>query len=182
MSGYAGYRAWPDPVGRARGDSFGVDAVYIAHVTEEGKPFREHRTVDGGSNTLCGIVTADIPPTNQAELDAGYDTPDRPVYYDHDRSDVVTCDECFLRAWQSQSGDDFDEVRMLQSLIDRGTWGLEGSMGRAMMQAIESGACMLGPEPARDYWGNRIPSRYEVQTGTKGSAAYCVTILKERGA
>lgn len=38
-----------------------------------------------------------------------------------------------------------------------------------MMDAIKAGACMLGKAPARDYYGNRIPSRDEVQEGTKGS-------------
>ena len=40
------------------------------------------------------------------------------------------------------------------------------------MDAIESGRCVLGPTPARDYWGNRIPSRTEVQEGTKGSIEF----------
>lgn len=64
------------------------------------------------------------------------------------------------------------EVRALQTLINSGTWGLQGSYGRAMMDAIESGYCALGTEPARDYWGNRIPSRDEVEPGTKGSVEF----------
>lgn len=60
----------------------------------------------------------------------------------------------------------------LQALIDAGQWSLEGSMGRAMMRAIEAGVCVLGPEPARDYWGNRIPSRFEVVPGSLGSIEY----------
>jgi len=63
-------------------------------------------------------------------------------------------------------------ARELQSLIDSGTWGLEGSIGRAMMRAIESGECVLGPSPARTYFGDRIPSRTEVKEGTKGSVTY----------
>ena len=43
---------------------------------------------------------------------------------------------------------------------------------KSMMDAISAGACMLGTEPARDYYGNRIPSRTEVQEGTKGSYSY----------
>jgi len=62
--------------------------------------------------------------------------------------------------------------RELQSLIDTGTWGLEGSIGRAMMRAVESGECVLGPHPAYDYWGSRIPAYWEVQEGTKGSVTY----------
>jgi hypothetical protein len=68
----------------------------------------------------------------------------------------------------AQEGDD----AALQDLIDRGAWSFEGSMGRAMMRAIEDGRCVLGPEPARDYWGNRIPSRDEVEPGTLGSVGY----------
>jgi hypothetical protein len=61
----------------------------------------------------------------------------------------------------------------LQRAINSGTaWSFQGSYGRAMMDAIKAGACMLGKTPARDYYGNRIPSRDEVQEGTKGSYAY----------
>jgi hypothetical protein len=61
----------------------------------------------------------------------------------------------------------------LQALIDSGTaWQLEGSVGRAAMRAIESGECVLGPEGHRDYWGNYVPSRFEVEPGTKGSVEY----------
>lgn len=68
----------------------------------------------------------------------------------------------------------------LQTLIDNGMWSLEGSMGRAMADAINAGACVLGPKPARDYYGNRIPSRYEVEPGTKGSWAYAHARFPER--
>lgn len=64
------------------------------------------------------------------------------------------------------------ETAALQAMIDAGQWSLEGSMGRAMMAAIEDGRCVLGPNPATDYWGNRIPSRFEVKPGTKGSVEY----------
>ena len=61
----------------------------------------------------------------------------------------------------------------LQELIDNGmAWRLEGSVGRAAMDAIENGACILGETGHRDYWGNYIPSRYEVEPGTKGSLEY----------
>jgi len=70
----------------------------------------------------------------------------------------------------AQDGDD----AALQAMIDAGSWGFEGSMGRAMMRAIEDGRCVLGPNGARDYWGNYIPSRFEVEPGTKGSMEYAV--------
>jgi len=40
------------------------------------------------------------------------------------------------------------------------------------MEAIESGVCVLGKSRARDYYGNTIPSRDDVQAGTKGSYDY----------
>jgi hypothetical protein len=61
----------------------------------------------------------------------------------------------------------------LQGLIDSGAaWQLEGSVGRAAMAAIEEGRCILGPEATRDAYGNWVPSRDEVQPGTKGSREY----------
>lgn len=66
------------------------------------------------------------------------------------------------------------DVEGLQRMINAGLWSMQGSMGRAMARAIEDGACMLGTEPAQDYWGNPIPSRDEVQEGTKGSYQYVV--------
>ena len=74
-----------------------------------------------------------------------------------------------------------DEVEALQRMISDGHWSMQGSMGRAMMDAIESGYCVLGPDPAYDYWGNRIPSRSEVKSGTKGSIAYANALRRERG-
>jgi hypothetical protein len=49
---------------------------------------------------------------------------------------------------------------------------MEGSYCRAMMAAIDSGHCLLGPNAARDYWGNAIPSRDDVKEGTKGSISF----------
>lgn len=69
----------------------------------------------------------------------------------------------------------------LQDLINDGTWGLEGSMGRAMMNALEGGAAILGKSGAYDYWGNYIPSRYEVQDGTKGSLSYANRLREQVG-
>lgn len=57
----------------------------------------------------------------------------------------------------------------IQRAINSGMWGLQGSYGRTMMNAISSGQCLLGKSRARDYYGNVIPSRDEVQEGTKGS-------------
>ena len=57
----------------------------------------------------------------------------------------------------------------IQKAINTGLWGLQGSYGRTMMAAINEGYCMLGQNDARDYYGNHIPSRDQVQAGTKGS-------------
>ena len=68
--------------------------------------------------------------------------------------------------------DEQEQIDSLQRMISEGAWSLEGSVGRAMHDAIEAGVCVLGPNPASDYWGNRIPSRHEVVPGTKGSIDY----------
>ncbi len=61
----------------------------------------------------------------------------------------------------------------LQDLINSGdAWHLEGSIGRAAMDCIDSGICILGEAGHRDFWGNYVPSRYEVKPGTKGSVEY----------
>lgn len=63
----------------------------------------------------------------------------------------------------------------LQRAINSGSaWSLQGSYGRSMMAAIEDGACMLGQRDARDYYGNHIPSRDQIQEGSKGSRGYVV--------
>jgi hypothetical protein len=74
-------------------------------------------------------------------------------------------------------GVEFDEqgeaILDLQALIDSGlAWRLEGSVGRAAHEAIEAGICVLGETGHRDYWGNYVPSRHEVEAGTKGSIEY----------
>lgn len=69
----------------------------------------------------------------------------------------------------------------LQGLINSGAaWRLEGSIGRAAMRAIESGDAILGREGHRDYYGNYVPSRYEVQEGTKGSLLYANDMRLDR--
>lgn len=62
----------------------------------------------------------------------------------------------------------------IQKVINSGLWGLQGSYGRTMMEAIKGGHCLLGHNEARDYYGNHIPSRDQVQAGTKGSYDFVV--------
>jgi len=58
----------------------------------------------------------------------------------------------------------------MQSMIDSGiVWQMEGTIGREAMSLLNSGACMLPKESKLDYYGNKIPSRYEVKRGTTGS-------------
>ncbi len=56
-----------------------------------------------------------------------------------------------------------------QRLINSHAWNMPGATGRAMMQEIEAGNCMLGHTGCRDFWGNYVPARDEVKAGTKGS-------------
>ena len=74
-----------------------------------------------------------------------------------------------------------ETIKMFQALIDSGeAWHLQGSYGRQAMELIEAGLCTLGKEGHRDYWGNYVPSRYEVKSGTKGSAKYVRDCKKAR--
>jgi len=66
----------------------------------------------------------------------------------------------------------------MQRAINAGAWSLQGSYGRAMMDAISAGLCMLGRDQYRDYYGNTIPSRDDVKPGTKGSYQF---VIDERG-
>lgn len=72
-------------------------------------------------------------------------------------------------------------IESLQRMISVGQWSLEGHTGRTMHDAIESGHCVLGPSGARDYWGNYIPARSQVKSGTVGSIAYANQLRRERG-
>ena len=68
---------------------------------------------------------------------------------------------------------DEQHVTLFQSLIDTGqVWKMEGSIGREAMSFIKSGRCMLGPIGFHDYYGNYVPSRDEVKSGTPGSAEF----------
>jgi len=72
--------------------------------------------------------------------------------------------------------DEADEEEIIvgyQGLIDNGmAWKLEGHVGRTAMSLIEAGKCTLGPVGHRDYWGNYVPSKTEVEPGTKGSPEF----------
>jgi hypothetical protein len=81
---------------------------------------------------------------------------------------TVECDE---------EASELDYYLSIQRAINGGMWGLQGSYGRAMMDAIRSGYCMLGTKSARDYYSNNIPSRNDVQPGTKGSKDFVIDAM-----
>lgn len=65
------------------------------------------------------------------------------------------------------------EIKRVQKMINSGIcWHLEGSVGRYAMDMINNGYCYLGLKGHRDYWGNYVPSRFEVKKGTKGSVEF----------
>ena len=68
--------------------------------------------------------------------------------------------------------DELEYYSAIQRAINSGSWSLQGSYGRTMMDAITSGHCLLGTDRERDYWGSKIPSRFDVKSGTKGSFEY----------
>jgi len=65
------------------------------------------------------------------------------------------------------------EAKFLQKLVNSGmAWKLPGVYGRNAMRLIKAGAIMLGKKGHKDYYGNYVPSRYEVKAGTPGSPQY----------
>ena len=62
--------------------------------------------------------------------------------------------------------------RSIQRAINDGLWDLQGSYGRTMMEAIDNGCCLLGKKQFTDYYGNIIPSRFQVTSKTKGSMEF----------
>lgn len=58
----------------------------------------------------------------------------------------------------------------MQEAINTGmAWKSEGSVGRYAMELLRSGACMLPKKAVVDAYGNKVPSRDEVASGTLGS-------------
>ena len=73
----------------------------------------------------------------------------------------------FYKLKQLQYGYGYDK---LQDYIDTGmAWKMEGAIGRAAMDALRSGACMLSTSSRKNYYGTTVPSRYQVKPGTTGS-------------
>jgi hypothetical protein len=73
--------------------------------------------------------------------------------------------------------DDDEYYRSVQRAINDGLWAFQGSYGRTMMDAIKSGYCLLGKRSFTDYWGNHVPSRFQVVDGTVGSPSFVKTAM-----
>lgn len=82
--------------------------------------------------------------------------------------------------WEGEGMSLKEEAKFFQKLVDSGqAWRLQGMYGRRAMELIEAGVIMLGKVGHRDYYGNYVPSRYEVKNGTKGSPAYAKKMRKK---
>ena len=70
----------------------------------------------------------------------------------------------------------------LQGMIDSGSaWLMEGALGRAAMDALKAGACVLPPQPGLDYWGTMVPSYALVKdaVGSPGSVANAEDYMRD---
>ena len=84
----------------------------------------------------------------------------------------MTLDDIAIIEGNTQT-DERSYFEALQRAINDGeAWKFQGSYGRTMMAAIESGHCLLGLSAFSDFYGSHIPSRTEVAPGSKGSREY----------
>lgn len=82
--------------------------------------------------------------------------------------------------WEETGMTPKEEAKFFQKLVDSGqVWKMQGSYGRRASELIEAGIIMLGKKGHYDYYGNYVPSRYEVKSGTKGSSAYARRMRKK---
>lgn len=66
--------------------------------------------------------------------------------------------------------DETEEAKFFQKIINDGSvWKMQGSYGRQAMRLLEAGLCELGEKRFTDFWGNVVPSRFDVKPGTKGA-------------
>jgi len=83
-------------------------------------------------------------------------------------------------AWENGEMTEKEEIKFFQKLIDSGqVWHLQGMYGRRAMELIELGFVTLGSKGHHDYYGNYVPSKTEVQAGTKGSPEYVKKMKKK---
>lgn len=87
--------------------------------------------------------------------------------------DLITIDLDDVLVIEEGDEDPIVVAQAMQRAINSGmAWRLQGSYGRAAMDAISAGRNILGPQGVLDYWGNYVPSRDEVVADTIGSVAY----------
>jgi hypothetical protein len=61
-------------------------------------------------------------------------------------------------------------VTQTQEGINSGQcWLMEGSVGRFAADCLRIGVCMLPENRNRDYYGNTVPSRNDIEKGSNGS-------------
>jgi hypothetical protein len=73
--------------------------------------------------------------------------------------------------WREDATED-EQIDCYQELVNTGAaWTMEGHTGRTAKAMIDAGLIMLGETGHRDYWGNYVPSRFEVGSGP-GSAEF----------
>lgn len=78
----------------------------------------------------------------------------------------------YTTLWEEDAPEDA-QIKTYQQLINNGqAWRLEGHIGKTANDLIEAGICVLGEEGHKDFYGNYVPSRTEVEPGTKGSVEY----------
>lgn len=66
-----------------------------------------------------------------------------------------------------------EQACALQRLINSGDiWHFEGAAGRSAMDAIKAGVCAVGTGRRKDYWGNTIPARSDLQPGSFGTIEF----------
>jgi hypothetical protein len=73
-----------------------------------------------------------------------------------------------------------DTADLFQRMINSGdVWALQGAYGRAARDMIDAGWCVLGEHQTHDYYGNFVPSRFQVHEGTPGSISYAKKVNPE---
>jgi hypothetical protein len=85
--------------------------------------------------------------------------------------------EDIIELENGEIGGDEAAVAMQRTINDGSAWKFQGSWGRSMMDAIQSGRAMLGINRSIDYYGNVIPSRSEVAPDSRGSYGYVVNAM-----
>lgn len=74
-----------------------------------------------------------------------------------------------------------EHVEAYQTMIDNGqAWLFEGSVGREAMALLKNGYCTLPEVRHKDYWGNTVPSRHDVEPGSFGTLEFVAKAQAER--